>query len=127
MPPVTFSVSEVRVAATCPRITYFDAEHTRRHGLKSRSVTRLWKAGAAATGWGGLFHSAVEAFNRRALDAPEVRDALSGAPDPRGIERRLRAYLNRHCVDLDALARRPPGQQQAFIRALGVYMGELAD
>ena len=25
--------------------TYFDAEHTRRNGLKSRSVTRLWKAG----------------------------------------------------------------------------------
>ena len=46
MTPVTFSVSEVRVAATCPRISYFDFEHTRRHRLKTRSVTRLWKAGA---------------------------------------------------------------------------------
>ena len=127
MAPVTFSVSEVRVAATCPRITYFDAEHTRRNGLKNRSVTRLWKAGGDETACGTLFHNAVEAFNRRAFDAPEVRDALGGDPDPRAVERRLRAYLNRQCVDLDALARRIPAQQQAFIRAVGVYMGELAD
>ena len=73
---VSFSVSEVRVAATCPRITYFDAEHTRRNGLKNRSMTRLWKAGGDETACGTLFHNAVEAFNRQALDAPEVREAL---------------------------------------------------
>jgi hypothetical protein len=127
MAPVSFSVSEVRVAATCPRITYFDAEHTRRNGLKSRSVTRLWKTGSDETACGTLFHNAVEAFNRRAFDAPEVRDALGGDPAPRALERLLRAYLNRQCVDLEALALRPPAQQQAFIRAVGVYMGELAD
>jgi hypothetical protein len=127
MPLVTFSVSDVRVAATCPRITYFDAEHTRRNGLTNRSVTRVWKAGGDETACGTLFHNAIEAFNRRALNAPEVRDALGGDPDPTALERRLRAYLNRHCVDLDALARHPPAQQQAFIRAIGVYMGELAD
>ena len=127
MPPAAFSVSEVRVAATCPRITYFDAEQTRRNGPKGRSVTRLWKAGGGETACGALFHGAVEAFNRRALDAPEVRDALAGDPDPRTLERRLREYLSAECVDLDALARRPPAQQQAFIQAVGVYMGELAD
>src|SRR3954451_19295201 len=110
MPLVTFSVSEVRVAATCPRITYFDAEHTRRNGLKNRSVTRLWKAGGEETACGTLFHHAIEAFNRRALDTPEVRDALGGDPDPRSIERQLRAFLNRHCVNLDALALRGPAQ-----------------
>jgi len=127
MVPVTFSVSEVRVAATCPRISYFDAEYSRRKGLKTRSVTRLWKAGGGETAGGTLFHNAVEAFNRRALDAPEVRDALNGDPDPRAVERQLRAFLNHHCVDLDALARRPPSQQQAFTRTVGVYMGELSD
>ena len=64
MAPVTFSVSEVRVAATCPRITYFDAEHARRNGLKARPVTRLWKAGGDETACGSLFHRAVEAFIR---------------------------------------------------------------
>ena len=127
MTPVAFSVTEVRVAATCPRISYFDFEHTRRHRLKSRSVTRLWKAGAEETACGGLFHNAVEAFNRRALDAPEVRATVEGESEPRTIERRLREFLNLQCVDLNALALRSVAQQEAFIRAVGIYMGELAD
>ena len=127
MTPVAFSVTEVRVAATCPRISYFDFEHTRRHRLKSRSVTRLWKAGAEETACGALFHNAVEAFNRRALDAPEVRATVEGESEPRTIERRLREFLNLHCVDLNALALRSVAQQEAFIRAVGIYMGELAD
>ena len=68
MAPVTFSVSEVRVAATCPRISYFDAEYTRRNQLKAKSVTRIWKAGDAVAACGSLFHGAVEAFNKTALD-----------------------------------------------------------
>src|SRR4051812_31250001 len=125
--PATFSVSEVRVAATCPRLSYFDADHTRRNELKTRSVTRLWKAGDAETACGTLFHNAVEAFNRRALDAPEVRAALDDARAPRALERRPRESLTRNCTALDALARKLPAQQQAFIRAGAVYMGELAD
>ena len=117
MAPATFTVSEVRVAATCPRISYFDAEATRSKGLKTRAVTRLWKAGDAETACGSLFHNAVEAFNRRALDAPEVRAAIEEAADPRAIEQRLRAYLNRNCVNLDALA------QQAGRAAAGVHPG----
>src|SRR5947209_8366768 len=125
--PLTFSVSEVRVAATCPRIAYFDAEHARSHALKTKSVTRLWKAGDTETACGSLFHNAVEAFNRRALAAPEVRAAVEEETDPRAIERRLRTFLNFNCVNLDALARKPPVQQQGLSRALGIYMGELAD
>jgi DNA helicase HerA-like ATPase len=127
MAPATFSVSEVRVAATCPRISYFDAEATRRKGLKNRAMTRLWKAGDAETACGWLFHNAVEAFNRRALDSPEVRDAIAGDPSPRAIEQSLRAFLNLHCVNLDALAGKPAGQQEAFIRAVAIYMGELTE
>jgi CRISPR/Cas system-associated exonuclease Cas4 (RecB family) len=127
MSPATFTVSEVRVAATCPRISYFDAEATRRKGLKTRAMTRLWKAGDAETACGSLFHNAIEAFNRRALEAAEVRAAVEEAADPRAIEQRLRAYLNVNCVNLDTLATKPASQQQAFIRAVEVYMGELAD
>ena len=61
MTPVAFSVTEVRVAATCPRISYFDFEFTRRQHLKNRSVTRIWKTGADDTACGSLFHTAVEA------------------------------------------------------------------
>ncbi len=123
----TFSVSEVRVAATCPRISYFDAEQTRRLNLKPRAVTRLWKAGGNETACGSLFHAAIASFNRKALDAPEVHKALEGEPDSRAIEHRLRAFLNQNCVNLDYLAARSATQQQAFIRAVGVYMRELAD
>jgi hypothetical protein len=127
MAPITFSVSEVRVAATCPRISYFDAEHSRRNSLKTRSVTRLWKAGDGDTACGSLFHNAVEAFNRKALAAAEVRAALEQERDPRAIERRLRMFLNQNCVNLDLVAKKPAAQQQGLIRALGIYMGELAD
>ena len=127
MAPVTFSVSEVRVAATCPRISYFDAEHTRRNGLKTRSVTRLWKAGDDETACGSLFHNAVEAFNRRALDAPEVRAALEGDPDPRAIERGSARTSTATASTSTPWPRSPPAQQQAFIRAVEIYMGELAD
>ncbi|WP_435016297.1 helicase HerA-like domain-containing protein [Tundrisphaera sp. TA3] len=128
MPPVSFTVSEVRVAATCPRILYFDAEHARRDGLKARPVTRIWKAGdGEATACGSLFHHAVERFNRLAADAAEVRAALAGSPDPPEIMRGLLAFLNGRCVDLDALAAKPVPQRLAFIEALQVYVKELAD
>ncbi|MHB1556302.1 MAG: helicase HerA-like domain-containing protein [Isosphaeraceae bacterium] len=127
MAPPTFSVSEVRVASTCPRVSYFDAETARRKGLKTRAMTRLWKAGDADTACGSLFHNAVEAFNRRALDAAEVRAAITGEPVSRTIEQGLRAFLNANCVNLDSLARKSASQQQAFIRAVEIYMRELAD
>src|SRR5215470_10992464 len=110
MAPATFSVSEVRVAATGPRISYFDAETTRRKGLKTRAMTRLWKAGETETACGSLFHNAVEAFNCRALEAPEVRAAIEGTADPRAIEQQLRAYLNSNCVNLGVLAQKPAAQ-----------------
>ena len=59
-------------------------------------MTRLWKAGDVETACGSLFHNAVEAFNRLALDAPEVRAAIEGdCRTPRVHRAPLRAYLNR--------------------------------
>lgn len=128
MPPVTFSVSEVRVAATCPRILYFDAEHTRRHQLKTKSVTRIWKDGdAATTACGSLFHNAVERFNRNAAIAPEIRAALEGRADRDEIERELLRHFNLHCVDRGALVTRGVEASRAFINVVRIYMGEMAD
>ena len=127
MPPVSFSVSEVRVAASCPRILYFDAEKTRRENLWPRAMTRIWKAsGDDSTACGSLFHHSVERFNRKAHKAPEVRAVLDGPADLAAIEQGLRTFLNRQCIDLDALATKDVRQRQAFVHAIGVYMRELA-
>ena len=128
MPPVSFTVSEVRAAATCPRVLYFDAEHARRQGLKARPVTRIWKSGdGEATACGSLFHNAVEKFNRLAIAAPEVRSILEGSPGSPEIMRGLLEFLNGRCIDLDALATKSVPQRLGFIEALQVYVKELAD
>lgn len=128
MPPVSFSVSEVRVAATCPRILYFDAEYTRRKQLKAKSVTRLWKEGdAATTACGGLFHNAVERFNRTAATAAEVREALERSGDRDEVEAGFLRFFNLQCVDRQALATKGVAAVQAFIKVVRTYMGELAD
>ena len=127
MPPVSFSVSEVRVAASCPRILYFDAEKTRRENLTPRAMTRIWKAsGDESTACGSLFHHSVERFNLKAQQRPEVRAVLEGPADPAAIEQGLRTFLNGQCIDLDALATKDVRQRQAFVHAIEVYMRELA-
>ncbi len=92
MAPPTFSVSEVRVAAACPRVSYFDADATRRSPSKTRAMTRLWKAGDGETACGTLFHNAVEAFNRRASRRPR------SAPRSRAIP--IPAQSSRPCVPI---------------------------
>src|SRR5687768_16986366 len=105
MPPVSFSVSEIRVAASCPRILYFDAEKTRSANLTPRAMTHIWKAsGDDSTACGSLFHHSVERFNNKARRAPEVRAVLDGPADLEAIEQGLRTFLNRQCIDLDELA-----------------------
>ncbi len=123
----SFTVSQVRVAATCPRIAYFDAEASRRAPEQPRRVTRLWKAGDSETACGTLFHSAIDRFNRRAFHSREVREALDAGPDARAVERGLRTFLNRECVNLASVAKKPPGQQAGFVHAVEIYMRELAD
>lgn len=126
--PPTFSVSEVRVAATCPRIFYFDAEHTRRNRLKARSVSRIWTDGDAAdTACGTLFHSAIDQFNRRALVAPEVRAVFEEAQTTEAVHQGVMAFFNRECVDKERLASKSVPQVQGFVRAAGTYLRELAD
>ena len=125
--PAHFTVSQVRVAASCPRILYFDAEQTRRQGSRPPVVTRIWKSGGETTACGSLFHAAVEKFNARAADDPAVRELLRTVDGPDALCQRLMEYVYWNCVNRDALFAKSGSQQQAFLAALRVYLGELAD
>src|SRR5215831_18790594 len=91
MPPTHFTVSQVRVAAACPRILYFDAVHTRAKKLKQPSVTRIWKAGKGdeGTACGPLFHAAVERFNDKEPANAAVRRILESAVDSSALAQEL--------------------------------------
>jgi CRISPR/Cas system-associated exonuclease Cas4 (RecB family) len=128
MPPVHFTVSQIRSAAACPRIVYFDATDARMRDLRQVSVTRIWKAGRTeSTACGTLFHAAIDRFNRQAVADPAVRELLSSAADRDALGQGLLTLVYRECVDREALFTRPADRQQAFIAALRCYLGELAD
>ncbi|MBN1608486.1 MAG: DUF853 family protein [Polyangiaceae bacterium] len=126
MPLLHYTVSLVRLAAMCPRVHYFDADHTRRHRLKQRRVTQLWKDGGRPAG-GALFHRCIEKFNRLAASAPEVSDALRDAEGPSDLHERLARFVNAQCLDLTALKDQPVEFKQGFVTAQHAYLEELAN
>jgi uncharacterized protein len=129
MPPVHFNVSQVRIAASCPRILYFDVDQGRRQGLKTPPVTRIWKSGAAneTTACGSLFHDAIERFNRQAGTDRAVAELLTAGKQAPAILQGLRDYIYWNCLNRDSLFQKTVAQQQAFLAVLKVYVGELAD
>lgn len=136
----TFSVSEARSAASCPRILYFDAVDARRRGLKTRPVTRIWKTGAANdVACGTLFHQAAERFNHLAGKTPAIRAALeklvpqkAGSPAPKvdpaktELLHSLLQLFNLHCLDLEKVGAKSPPQQLALTAVVRRYLEELA-
>jgi hypothetical protein len=129
MPPVHFTVTQIRVAASCPRILYFDAEHTRRNGLQTPAVTRIWKSGAGGetTACGSLFHAAIEKFNAGAATDDAVRELLRTAESSVAIQQGLLNHIYWNHLNRDLLFEKTGPQQQAFMAVLRVYVGELAD
>jgi DNA helicase HerA-like ATPase len=128
MSAVHVTVSQVRLAAACPRLLYFDAADARARGLRQVPVTRIWKAGQGeATACGTLFHSAIDRFNRQAAGDPVMRELASQQRDPDGLAQALLAVVYRQYVDRAALFARNAAQQQAFMDALRCYLRELAD
>jgi hypothetical protein len=122
-----YTVSQVRAAAACPRIHYFDAVHTRTSGSKRPTVTRIWTVGQGeAAGGGAMFHRVVERFNREALRAPEVHAAVERAETQAQLTQDLLRYINFNLIDLEALAKKPVELKRGFTRALHLYIGELA-
>ncbi|WP_437656503.1 helicase HerA-like domain-containing protein [Sorangium sp. So ce1182] len=123
---VHVNVTQLRVAATCPRLHWFDTRATaaRRDGQKV--VSRIWRKGGETPGCGALFHTAVERFNAAAASSDEVLSALEAARDVAGLQQALMRWFNASCLDLDALAARPVPLRLGFISAVQVYMEELA-
>lgn len=128
MPPVHFSVSQVRVAASCPRILYFDARHTNERNLRQPRVTQIWKnGGSEATACGGIFHNCIESFNRAAGTDADFHRALTDSRDRDELGQAiLRQVWDRH-LNKSLLFEKSGPQQQAFLTALRIYVDELAD
>ena len=124
-----YTVSQVRVAASCPRILFFDAEHTRLKKLSAPAVTRIWKCGGSpeTTACGTLFHATVERFNQRAETDPAVHAHFAEAADAESLAAGLLNLVYWDYLDRDALCEKSGPQEQAFMTALKTYTGELAD
>jgi CRISPR/Cas system-associated exonuclease Cas4 (RecB family) len=129
MPPTRFTVTQVRIAASCPRILYFDSDYTRRRKLKQPSITRIWKGDqqAESTACGPLFHDAIERFNSQAAADDVVQQLLKVAPDAEVLIQHLLSHIFRRYVPREALFQKTGAQQEAFMNALRRYVGELAD
>jgi uncharacterized protein len=123
---VHLSVTELRVAATCPRLTWFDARATAARGDGKTVVSRIWRSSDAPVGGGALFHAAVERFNAAARTSDEVERALEAADSPEALQQALMRWFNASCIDTDALAARPVTLVRGFIAAVQLYMEELA-
>jgi hypothetical protein len=122
-----YTVTQVRAAATCPRIHYFDAVQTRASGSRRPVMTRIWTAGTSEAAAGGaLFHRVVERFNREARHAPEVYAAVERAEAPAQLTQDLLRYINFRCIDLAAFATKSVEMREGFTAALHLYIGELA-
>ena len=122
-----FSVSQVRTAATCPRIHYFDVDDARRNGIGSPRSTLVWIQGTQSKVAGGaLFHNIVERFNRLAARAPEVLAAIERSEGDVELGQSLLRFVNEHCIDLVGLSARSVAMRQAFITVMHSYFGELA-
>ncbi len=126
MKPIRFTVTQVRVAASCPRIFYFDWEHTKRNDLKYHKTTRIWKSGAETTALGSLFHHSIEAFNKAADTSEMVHDILNMQEGATAIQQSLQSHIFQHYIKQEKLYAATGAQQQGFINALRHYVGELA-
>jgi hypothetical protein len=123
-----FSVSQVRSAASCPRLFYFDQLVSRQQSLKYPRVTRIWKrSDDRATACGSLFHASVEGFNRRAGRSQAVTRLLEKANTREGLAEKILHEVYTHDVDYEKLVTKPADNQEAFIETLRGYTREVAD
>lgn len=129
MAPVHFTVTQIRSAAACPRILYFDAAQGRARGLPQPATSRIWKLGQdeETTACGTLFHTAIEHFNGQAATDPALRALLTAPADSAALAQGLLALIYRNHVKREALFQKSAVQQEAFLAALRRYVGELAD
>ncbi|MCA9048179.1 MAG: DUF853 family protein [Planctomycetaceae bacterium] len=127
IPPIHFTVTQIRLAATCPRILYFDADDNRRHQRVVPVTTRIWEGGSSSVAGGTLFHNAVEKFNRLAAQGQAIRDLLETAKDREQIFRGVMEYFTRNALNRQSLSEKPAELIHNFSNSVEVYFGELSD
>jgi hypothetical protein len=126
--PVHFTASQVRVAASCPRILYFDALETRRRNPATPRITRIWEQGESETTAGGsLFHATVEKFNRLAATGDAIRQIVRRSSSRDELLQSAMAFLRNDCLNREQLLKKSSEIIANFSRCVETYMGELAD
>jgi uncharacterized protein len=126
--PVHFTASQVRVAASCPRILYFDALENRRRNRATPRITRIWEQGESeATAGGSLFHATVEKFNRLAAKGDAVRQIVRQSSSRDELLQSAMAFLRSDCLNRGQLLRKSSEIIANFSQCVETYMGELSD
>ena len=125
--PIHFTVTQLRIAASCPRILYFDADDNRRYRRRIPQTTRIWEPGSATTAGGTLFHNAIEKFNRLAGQNPAFRSLLNRSADRETLFRDLMSFFSSQAVNRSALSEKSSDVIVNFSQCVEVYLGELAD
>lgn len=127
-PPLHFTVSQIRVAACCPRILFFDMMDDRRARRAYPRVTRIWEDGdGEAPAGGALFHAAIEKFNRCAGENDLVAKAFNETKDRDSLFRSLMTILKRDCINQRQLNAKSIEVITNFDQCVQSYMGEMAD
>lgn len=128
LPPIHFTVSQIRVAASCPRILFFDALENQRRRATAPRITRIWEQGESETTAGGsLFHATVEKFNRLAGRGDVVRQIVRRATSKEELLHAIMGYLMKECINRNQLLKKSPSVIANLSKCIETYMGELAD
>lgn len=124
--PIKVSVTQVRIAASCPRIFYFDWEYTKRKKLKQPRNTLIWKAGADEVALGSVFHNAIESFNHAAGSSEAVQRILVEKEGVTAVQQALKSHIFHEFINQKRLHAANGAQQQGFISVLDNYISELS-
>ena len=133
MPPVRFSVSQVCVAAACPRILYSSTPLAPKRTSAARADGDPPVAAGRRYCRGRIAYSTppptpfTAESTRRLFAAPELAALLAPTADRDALAAALLKTVYWECVDRDALAAKDGEQQRAFMDVLRNYTAELAD
>jgi hypothetical protein len=122
-----FSVTQLRIAATCPRIHYFDVEYSRARGLKTPACSRIWKTGRSEAAGGNFFHNIIDRFNSLAASSPEIETVLERATELDTLWEGLMQFLMANCVPQEALLEKSAILGLNLSRVLQRYLREVAE
>ncbi len=121
------TVTQLRTAATCPRIHYFDSIESAKHPGEPPRQTRLWLPGTRQqVGGGALFHTVVERFNRQAKKDTRLLGLVEEAEGEVQLTQSLMRYVNETCIDLQRLSKKPVQLRRVLVDALFQYFEELS-